>query len=397
MKYTIICLFISTSFLLSSCESNNTTDANSPLSFITALQNQYVPDRRVARLDIEPEEKNGQWILTGETNLPEVKDSLLKLLKANNIPFDDQIVVWPENQLGDKVYAITRHSVANLRSERGHSQELATQVLLGTPLRLLKQEQEWYFVQCPDGYLAWVHGGELALKTTAELEAWKQSQRVIFIGDYNHSYLDVTNQQVVGDLVNGGILQQIEATQNGFLKVAYPDSRTAYVKANEIQMLDDYLNEHSLSFEQTLAIANKQIGKPYLWGGTSPKAMDCSGFTKTLYWQQGLIIPRDASQQVKAGISVDYDEELVGLEKGDLLFFGRFRADGSEKITHVGLYIGNGRFIHSGSDNGANKEQSLVPDTADYAEHRRASLLRARRLSIGEAMVVSVKNHDWYF
>lgn len=397
MKYNTIYLFIITSFLLSSCQPVEPIDENSPLSYIADLQDHFVPDRRVARLDIEAEEKNGQWVLTGETTIEEAKDSLLGILASNNIPFEDQIVVWPESQIGTKNYAITRHSVANLRSERGHSQELATQVLLGTPLRVLKKEKKWYFVQCPDGYLAWIHGGELVLKTAEELKSWKKSERVVFVGDYNHSYLSVENQEVVGDLVNGNILQQLEVERSGFTKIVYPDGREAYVKSNEVQNFDEYLNNNTLSFEQTLAAASQQIGKPYLWGGTSPKAMDCSGFTKTLYWQQGLIIPRDASQQVKAGIPVEYDDQLSGLEKGDLLFFGRFRDDGSEKITHVGLYVGNGRFIHSGSDNGANKEESLLPDTPDYAEHRRASLLRARRLSIGGEMVVEVKDHEWYF
>lgn len=397
MKYITSYILIAVSFALLSCEPNNATDATSPVVYIATLQDHFVPDRRVARLDVEAKEKNGQWVLTGETSLPQAKDSLLSLLTTNNISFDDQIIVWPESSLGEKNYAITRHSVANLRSERGHSQELATQVLLGTPLRVLKKEKEWYFVQCPDGYLAWIHGGELALKTKKELNQWKQSKRVVFIGDYSHSYQDVDNQQIVGDLVNGDLLQQLGVQENDLVNVVYPDGRTAYVKVNETQGFNEYLDEHALGFEQTLTIAYKQIGKPYLWGGTSPKAMDCSGFTKTLYWQQGLILPRDASQQVKAGVEVKYDDQLNGLEKGDLLFFGRFREDGSEKITHVGLYIGNGRFIHSGSDNGANKEESLLPDTPGYAEHRRASLLRARRLNAGGPMVLAVKEHEWYF
>ena len=398
MKYTAI-IILAICFAFPSCDSRAipATDANTPLSYITDLQDHFVPDRRVARLDVEASEKNGQWILTGATTLPEAKDSLLSLLTLNNIPFDDQIVVWPESQLGEKTYAIARHSVANLRSERGHSRELATQVLLGTPLRLMKKEKEWYFVQCPDGYLAWVHGGELALKTKTEMDAWKKSNRVVFIGDYDYSYSSVERHSIVGDLVNGDLLEQAGEENQGFVKVAYPDGRKAYVKADEIQGFNEYLDQHTLNFEQTLAVAYKQIGKPYLWGGTSPKAMDCSGFTKTVYWQQGLLIPRDASQQVKAGIAVEYDDQLNGLEEGDLLFFGRFREDGSEKITHVGLYIGDGRFIHSGSDNGANKEQSLIPGTLDFAEHRRASLLRARRLTPGGEMVMSVKEHKWYF
>ena len=125
--------------------------------------------------------------------------------------------------------------------------------------------------------------------------------------------------------------------------------------------------------------------------------MDCSGFTKTVYWQQGLIIPRDASQQVHAGENVTYDDDLAGLQAGDFLFFGRYREDGSEKVTHVGIYLGDGAFIHSGSDNGANQIQQLLPGRPDYAAHRRESLLRARRLQLGSPGVQPVAEHPWYW
>ena len=91
------------------------------------------------------------------------------------------------------------------------------------------------------------------------------------------------------------------------------------------------------------------------------------------------------------------DENLEGLEAGDFLFFGRFREDGSEKITHVGIYLCDGTFIHSGSDNGANKMQNLLPDKPEYAAHRRESLMRARRLQVGGPGVQAVADHPWYW
>mgnify|MGYP005991258433 CR=1 FL=1 len=365
---------------------------------VQGIQTHFVPDRRVNRLDVDGAiMEDGKLYLWGETTLPEAKDSLLRALASVDYQIVDSIKVLPAVELGDATYALSRHSVANLRSERGHSQELATQVLLGTPLRVLKQEEEWFFVQCPDGYLAWLHGGELVRMTFAELAAWKAADRVVFKAESGYSYQTAaTDSRRIGDLVKGGILER-KGTEGNFTKVLYPDGREAYVPSETLEGFGQWLDSQHLSFSETQKIAKAQLGKPYFWGGTSPKAMDCSGFTKTVYWQQGFIIPRDASQQVHAGAPVDYDENLKGLQAGDLLFFGRYREDGTEKITHVGIYLGDGAFIHSGSDNGANAIQQLFPDRAGYAPHRRESLLRARRLGPETTNVQRVATHPWYW
>lgn len=362
-----------------------------------SIQSHFVPDRRLARLEVEGSiREDGKVYLKGETTLRAAKDSLLRALAAVGYELVDSIKVLPAAELGERTYALTRHSVANLRSERGHSQELATQVLLGTPLRVLKQEEEWYFVQCPDGYLAWLHGGELVRMTAAELTEWKAADRVIVTGEFGFSYqrAELASPRI-GDLVKGGILVRL-GTEGEFTEVLYPDGRRAFVATVMLESFADWLKNRDLAFAETKEIALEQLGKPYLWGGTSPKGMDCSGFTKTVYWQQGLIIPRDASQQVGAGEPVKYDEKLRGLRPGDFLFFGRFREDGAEKITHVGIYLGYGAFIHSGSDNGANQIQQLFPDRSGYAEHRRQSLMSARRLGVKTPGVQRVAEHPWY-
>ncbi|WP_367391094.1 NlpC/P60 family protein [Lewinella sp. LCG006] len=365
---------------------------------VQGITSHFVPDRRVNRMEVEGMIKeDGKLYLTGETTLQKAKDSLLNALAAVNYQIVDSIKVLPAADLGDATYALSRHSVANLRSEKGHSQELATQVLLGTPLRVLKQDEEWFFVQCPDGYLAWLHGGELVRMTAAEMNEWKTANRVIFTAENGYSYqVAATEGRRVGDLVKGDILVSID-TEGKFTKVLYPDGREAYVLSEALASFASWLDKVSPSFSLTSEIAKAQLGKPYLWGGTSPKAMDCSGFTKTVYWQQGLIIPRDASQQVEAGQPVEYNENLKGLQAGDFLFFGRLREDGSQKITHVGIYLGDGAFIHSGSDNGANAIQQLLPDQPGYAPHRRESLLRAKRLKPETTGVQRVANHPWYW
>ena len=74
--------------------------------------------------------------------------------------------------------------------------------------------------------------------------------------------------------------------------------------------------------ESIVRCALKLIGLPYLWGGTSSKGVDCSGFSKTVYYLNGLILNRDASQQALHGMHVDLSEGYGQLRPGDLLFFG---------------------------------------------------------------------------
>jgi len=85
-------------------------------------------------------------------------------------------------------------------------------------------------------------------------------------------------------------------------------------------------------------------GGKYVWGGTSPKGFDCSGYVQYLYKKHNVNLPRTAWAQSKKGLSVDKDD----LQKGDLLFFLTDKKRGIP-VTHVGIYIGNGEFIHAAS------------------------------------------------
>jgi hypothetical protein len=95
--------------------------------------------------------------------------------------------------------------------------------------------------------------------------------------------------------------------------------------------------------EALVKTARDFIGVPYLWGGTSPDTgFDCSGLTMTVYQLNGLNLPRHSATQFDAGNPVDKDR----LQKGDLIFFA---TNGNGKVSHVGVYIGNDRFIHAPS------------------------------------------------
>jgi len=96
--------------------------------------------------------------------------------------------------------------------------------------------------------------------------------------------------------------------------------------------------------ENILLNAKKYLGGKYVWGGTKPEGFDCSGYMQYIYKKEGVSIPRTAYAQSKVGKEVS----RFDLKKGDLLFFLTDKKRGIP-VTHVGMYIGDGKFIHAAS------------------------------------------------
>jgi hypothetical protein len=105
--------------------------------------------------------------------------------------------------------------------------------------------------------------------------------------------------------------------------------------------------------ESIVQTAQRFIGTAYRWGGTSPEeGFDCSGLTMTVYRLNGLDLPRNSREQFRAGTPVSRN----ALRAGDLVFFA---TDGTNRISHVGIYSGHGKFIHAPSRGNAIRTASL--------------------------------------
>jgi hypothetical protein len=327
-------------------------------------------------------------MLYGETNQPEGMAQLINAMDNLQIQFVDSVHVLKAEA------ALVNISVCNIRSAPKHSAELATQSLLGTPLKVFKKDGSWYLVQTPDGYFGWLDAGGLQHVTPEEFVAWNRAEKVVVIEAFEFVY-QKNGEDVLTDVVAGNILA-VKQDLGSKLEVSLPDGRSGIIHAGAVSSYQSFLQPHEPLLENILQVAHRFMGVPYLWGGTSPKAVDCSGFTKTVFYLNGLELPRDASQQVQVGQPVDTDTLLTNLEKGDFIFFGRQAdKDRGEKITHVAIYLGDGKIIHA---SGRVQIESLRRGDADFNEYRLQTMVRAQRMleGVGEHGVIPLYDHPWY-
>ncbi|MFO7526878.1 MAG: C40 family peptidase, partial [Ignavibacteriaceae bacterium] len=222
------------------------------------------------------------------------------------------------------------------------------------------------------------------------------SDKIIYMQDYGFAYSQPDEKsQRVSDLAIGNVLKLISEEEN-YYKANFPDGREALINKNECRLFNNWYSDLNPTSENVLSEAHRFMGVPYLWGGTSSKGMDCSGFTKTVFFLNGIILPRDASHQVHTGELVNTENGWENLNPGDLLFFGR-KASGErkERITHVAIYIGDGDFIHAA---GRVQINSFNPDKPYYSDYRKSGFIRAKRIltAIGTEGIDKILDNSFY-
>lgn len=354
----------------------------------------YIPDNREDLYQVHFRMDQSMMIASGETTNPSAKKSLLALLQNPAYTLVDSVRILPDNSIDKESWGLVRVSVCNIRTAPGDYAEMSTQAIMGTPVRLLKKSRSWVFVQTPDRYLGWVDDDAIYRTDSTGLDTWRKAKKIIYL-PLTGTGIDPGTREAVTDLVAGNILKLEELTKDGYI-ASIADGRRLLIPAADAMDFDLWKNRSKPDEASIANCARSLMGRPYLWGGTSPKGVDCSGFVKTVYFLNGIILARDASLQFRHGAFSDPKDGYEKLKPCDLVFFGK-KADGEHpaKATHVGLYLGNGDYINS---SGMVKIDSFDPQHKNYSKKRADAWLGGRTIlgSEGEKGIILIRDHPWY-
>lgn len=324
---------------------------DTPEQIVQEVRQLHAPDRRVAIFEVQPVLHDNNVVLKGSVSSLTAKTDLLQKMNEAAYNVTDSIRVLPDCALPEgKTYGVVNISVCNLHYADDFSSEMQTQALLGMPVHLLDLTN-WYRLQTPDQYIAWVHRSAVVPMTVEEYNDWNAAEKVVVTAHYGFTYSEQNElSEPVSDVVSGNRLKLLDESGT-YYKVGYPDGRTGYLSKAIAKAEQEWRKEIQVSAQSIIRMSRSLMGIPYLWAGTSAKGVDCSGFVRTVLFLHDIIMPRDASQQAYVGEHIDITPDFENLLPGDLIFFGRKASEErKERVIHIGIYIGNKQFIHSQGD-----------------------------------------------
>lgn len=324
----------------------------------------------------------------------------------------------PDAGAQQKNWAVVNVSSCFLRAKPDYESANETQCLMGTVLEVTGSERYWRRVNAPDYRNCWTTELVLTFMDDAQKDAYIAAPKYICTTEYTHVYAlpDAASPRIC-DLIMGDLLLRPEesvpgvsarseghANQGnppgcgahvlcGWTSVSLPSGTKGWVRSCELEDFASWAASRKTDASTLVDFALGLTGVPYMWGGNTVKHFDCSGLTKFVYMMNGIVLPRNAREQIHCGVGVPFDFEAM--QPGDLVFFGSLDSNGRiRSVTHVGMYIGDTRMIHSSH---LVRVNSLKDGESD-SYGRKPIAVRRILGHVGEEYACSeVSVRPWYF
>ena len=330
-------------------------------------------DKKTVHFNVKGRKEGSSIVLEGEVIFPQHRNGLESVLKRLGFDeIDNRITLLPEEGgLGTLDYALVTSYTARLEQDYTVPRSILDEAVYGQYVRLLKQGEdgEHLFVQVPNGYIGWIKAAAVRRISHAEWRAMMNSWPKALVLEA----ISVKVDKGLVEIPRGALLPVIKQGTND-ARIRLPDEKSTTVSLKDVQIVNPDVQSGKA---RILEIANPLLGLRYTWGGFSSRGYDCSGFSRIIYMQRNVYLPRDADQQSAVGEIVAFRGDPSETLPGDLHFymnqFGR--------ISHVSVSLGGADYIHCSSPDV--HINSFNPDSPVYNARYHDIFAYARRILVG--------------
>jgi len=250
--------------------------------------------------------------------------------------------------------AVVKTTVAGVFEKADSRTPLLTQALLNEEIEVIRASGSFVYARVPDGYAGYVKQSDI----TDDLSSINAHGDKVVVKSKFAAVYDSSGKEIIKAPMSSVFFGRRGGTH---YVITLPRNVIGYINADDVLVLPGNGRIPLGDGKQFASYAMMFLGANYLWGGCSANGIDCSGLTYIAAKLNGLKLPRDSLPQSLTGFTVDLADAVTG----DQLFFSS--DSGKLKVTHTGIYLENGYFIHSSDGNGVVVSNIY---TSDYYKQR---------------------------